>query len=76
MLENQIEDAICDKGIQGVNISISADIFVINMKIDKVFVDLSQIVIQEDLKNINIQNEVVMCVKCFVDIEKENIIFG
>ena len=76
ILEEQIEKSFNEKGLVGAKAYISADIFTLQMKIDKVFVDLSQMVIHENYENINIESEVVNCVKKYVDIKKENIIIS
>ncbi|MBE7074439.1 MAG: hypothetical protein E7376_00440 [Clostridiales bacterium] len=63
------------KGIHGAVVSISANIFEINMEINAVYVDLYNVVITENLKNINIKTEVVNVVKCYLNIEKSQVVF-
>ena len=57
MLETRIEDTLDSKGYKYIDVSISADIFVIEMKIERIFVDLGNLVIQHNEENINIKNE-------------------
>ncbi len=76
LLEDKIESSLEKSGIDGVEVYISADIFTLQMKIEKVFVDLSQMVIQGNLQNINIENEVVKCITTYIDIQMENIVIS
>lgn len=73
MLEEMIEKNLTDKGLKNVDISISADIFTTQMEIEAVYVDLSNLVIQENKQHINIENEVIETITSFVEIEKESI---
>lgn len=75
-LEKSIEKSLNNKGMTQIEIYISADIFTTSMKIESVYVDLSNLVIKPDNKHIDIQKEVVLIVKTYINIEKEKIIFG
>lgn len=63
------------KGIYGVVVSISANIFETNMQVNAVYVDLYNVVISENLKNINIKTEVASVVLKYINIDKEKVIF-
>ena len=76
MLETTIEDTLSNSGYKNIDVSISANIFVIEMKIETIFVDLSNLVIQQNDENINIKNEVVKCITSIISINKENIVFS
>ncbi len=76
MLEKSIENQISSKGLLNVDVSISADIFTIQMEIDAIYVDLCNLVIQGDEEHIDIRNEIVEVIVSFVDIEKEKVIFS
>lgn len=74
--EETIETAIKNRGLNGVKICISANIFDVNMKIDAIFVDLFNLVINEDMSHINTNEVVVECILKCLNIEKEKIIFN
>ncbi len=76
MLEKSIENKLSEDGLSNIDISISADIFTLQMTIDAVYVDLSNLVIQENSSHINIENEVIEVIVSFIDIKKENINFS
>ena len=76
MLETTMEETLSSEGYKNIDISISANIFVIEMKIETIFVDLGNLVIQQKDENINIKNEVVKCITSIVTISKENIVFS
>lgn len=76
MLEKSIENQISSKGLLNVDVSISADIFTIQMEIDAIYVDLCNLVIRGDEEHIDIRNEIVEVIVSFVDIEKEKVIFS
>lgn len=78
-LESWQESIILDleeKGILGVTVSISANIFEKNMIIDAVYVDLYNMVISDDLKNINIKTEVVNVIMDYVDVKEGDVVFN
>ena len=76
MLETSIENTLDSNGYKNIDVSISANIFVIEMKIETIFVDLTNLVIQQNNENINIKKEVVECITSIVNISKENIVFS
>lgn len=76
MLECSIEKALEDENLLNVDISISANIFTIQMIIETVYVDLSNLIIENNDKHINIKNEVVNVVTSFIKINKEDIVFS
>lgn len=69
-----IEVALEDEGIYGAVVSISANIFESDMQIEAVYVDLYNVVINGELRNTNIQTEVVNVVLNCLDIEKSKVI--
>lgn len=75
-LENMIVSDLEEKGIHNISIIISANIFTSEMKIDTVFVDLSQIVINENIEHIDINELVVNSILKYIQIEKSQIIFN
>ena len=52
-LNDMIEERLESSGYDNVDIIISADLYSYELQIEKVFVDLSQVVINEDLANID-----------------------
>lgn len=62
-------------GINGVVVSISANIFERNMQINAVYVDLYNVVISDKNKNINIKTEVVCVVLNYLDIDRDKVVF-
>lgn len=75
-LENMIEADLKEQGISNVSIKISANIFTNKMKIEAVFVDLSQVVINQNLEHIDINELVAKSVLKYVSIEKNNIVIN
>ena len=75
-LENMIEADLKEQGITNVSIKISANIFTNKMKIEAVFVDLSQVVINQNLEHIDINELVAKSVLKYVSIEKNNIVIN
>lgn len=70
-----INDDLNSRGIYGAVISISANIFDVDMQINNVFVDLYNVVITDNSKNINIKTEVVSVVLNYLNIDKGKVIF-
>ena len=75
-LEQQITKELSQRGIEQVDVIISADIFAEKMQIDLVFVDLKNLVILEKDKHIDIKKEVVSCILSIIDIKKEQVVFN
>ncbi|MDD4110138.1 MAG: stage III sporulation protein AF [Clostridia bacterium] len=63
------------KGISGVDLNINANIFTSDMKINAIFVDLSQVVINENMSHIDINELVKSSILKYITIEEDNIIF-
>ena len=59
MLEQGIETKLEKEGLLNIDISISADIFTTQMLIESIYVDLSNLVISNNDKHINIENEII-----------------
>lgn len=70
-----INDDLTNQGIYGVVVSISANIFEVNMVVDAVYVDLYNVVISDENKNINIKTEVVGVVLKYLEISKDKVVF-
>ncbi len=70
-----INEDLTEQGIHGVVVSISANIFEINMVVDAVYVDLCNVIISGENTNINIKTEVVSVVLRYLDISKEKVVF-
>ena len=73
-LKESIETELKNNGMVGAVVSVSANIFDVNMEIQAIYVDLYNLVITEELKNINIQTEVVSVVLGVVNIAKDKVI--
>ena len=71
----EINEAINNKKIVGVTVSISANIFESDMIIDAVYVDLYNAVINANDKNIDIMTEVKSVVIGILNIKEDKIIF-
>ena len=75
-LEKQILKNLEEKGIDGVSINVSANIFSYNMEIENVFVDLYHMVITAKDKNIDFKQEIKKSVRNYIAIKEVNIIFN
>ena len=71
----EINDDLVNGGIYGAVVSISANIFERNMEINAVYVDLYNVVISNENKNINIKTEVVRVVLNYINIKEDKVIF-
>ena len=69
-----IDNDLQNIGVYGAVVSISANIFEYNMKIDAVYVDLYNAVISENLMNKNIKAEVENVVLSIVDLDKNKVV--
>ena len=76
LIKAQIESELTELGINGVNISVNGDIFSDNMKIENIFVDLSEMVINENVQHTNIEKTVKQAVRKFVSLQEEQIIIN
>lgn len=74
-LENSITDHLKTEGVSGVQLNINANIFTQEMEINAIFVDLSQIVINENIKHIDINELVKSSIFKYISIDEEKIIF-
>lgn len=75
-LKNEIENKLDDKGLKNIEISISADIFTEKMVLDSVYVDISNLVIENSDQHIDIKKEVENVILSVLDIEREEIDFS
>ena len=76
MLETGIEKTLDSRGLENVDVSISADIFTTIMQIETIYVDFSNLVIRTEAEHIDIENEAVDVITSFIEIKKENIVFS
>ena len=76
MLETEIEKTLDSRGLENVDVSISADIFTTVMQIETIYVDFSNLVIRTEAEHIDIENEAVDVITSFIEIKKENIVFS
>ena len=76
MLETGIENTLDSRGLENVDVSISADIFTTVMQIETIYVDFSNLVIRTEAEHIDIENEAVDVITSFIEIKKENIVFS
>lgn len=74
-LSETIENELKNKGIIGVDVFVSADIFDYSFNVDAVYIDLYNVVINDNLVNINIKTEVVNVVLKNINISKDKVIF-
>lgn len=75
-LENMVVTDLEEQGIKGVSIIINANIFTNQMKIDTVFVDLSHVVINENMEHIDINELVANSILKYISINKSQIVFN
>ena len=73
-IEAMIESDLLEKGYKNIDIQLNANIFTNNMSIDAVFVDLSGLVISENLQHKNINDIVIESVLKYVNVPKSDII--
>lgn len=76
LLKKQIESGLKEKNIEGVVVSVYGDIFKNNMQIEKIFIDLSDLVIKEKNQHIDIEKTVIETIQNYIIIEKEKIEFN
>lgn len=74
-LEAAIMDEFKKNNLYGVRVSINANIFTREMEINAVFVDLSQVVINENLAHIDINELIKSSILKYINIDEEKIIF-
>ena len=75
-IENMIKLDLKEQGISNVELIISANIFTNEMVVDAVFVDLSQVVLNEKLEHIDINELVAKSILKYVSVKKSNIVFN
>lgn len=75
-LEKQISNEFENNMLKGVNIVVNGDIFEIEMQIKNVYVDLADLVINENTQHIDIRKTAKEIVLKYVDIKEEKIIFN
>lgn len=73
--EKSIINDLKREGISGVEININANIFTSDMEINAVFVDLSQVVINENIQHIDINELVKSSILKYITIDEDKIIF-
>lgn len=75
-IEKDILKDLENEGVRNLELNINANIFTYDLQIDTIFVDLSQVVINENLQHININELIKSSILKFVSIDCEKIIFG
>lgn len=75
-LKNEIQSKLTEKGLNNIEISISADIFIENMVLESVYVDISNLVIENPNQHIDIKKEVENVILSVLDIDREAIDFS
>lgn len=73
--EKSIINDLKREGINEVGININANIFTSDMEINAVFVDLSQVVINENIQHIDINELVKSSILKYINIDESKIIF-
>ena len=73
-IEEMIESDLQMEGFENVKVKINANIFTVNMSIDAVFVDLSNLVITENAKHKNTNDTIINSVLKYVNVNKSDII--
>ena len=75
-VENMIKFDLKEQGVENVEIILSANIFTNEMVVDAVFVDLSQVVLNEKTEHIDINELVAKSILKYVSVKKDNIVFN
>lgn len=75
-IENMIKLDLKEQGVENVELILSANIFTNDMVIEAVFVDLSQVVLNEKLEHIDINELVAKSILKYVSVNKNNIVFN
>ena len=75
LCKQAVEAEIESRGIDGVKVTAYGNIFDIDMKIEKIFVDLSELVINEKTEHIDIKKTVTDIVLNMTNLKKEQIEF-
>ena len=75
-LKNEIDAKLVSMGYQNIEVSIYADIFTSNMVIENIYVDISNLVIENNGQHIDIKKEVENVILSVLDIDKEAIEFS
>ncbi len=75
-MQNMVEADLAENGVSNVQIIINANVFTEKMQIDAVFVDLSQVVINENQEHIDINELVISSILKYVSVDRSNIVFN
>lgn len=73
-IEEMIESDLKEEGFENVTVKINANIFTVNMSIDAVFVDLTNLVITKNAKHKNTNDTIINSVLKYVNVNKSDII--
>ncbi len=76
LLKKEIESDLKENNLDGVEVSIYGDIFSDEMQIEKIFVDLTNLVINDKNQHIDIEKTVIETIQKYVLLEKEKIEFN
>lgn len=74
-LENDLINTFNNAGIKGVSVVVNSDIFNENFKINKIYIDLVNVVLSNENSHINIKVELLKLVQSKVSIAKEDVVF-
>lgn len=75
LLETKIQDELKQNFIDGVEIYLSANVFDVNMEINAVYVNLSGLVINDKIENIDIKTKILNIIKNNMAVKEGEIIF-
>lgn len=76
LLKKQIESDLKEQNLQGIEVSVYGDIFSDDMQIEKIFVDLSNLVINDKNQHIDIEKTVIETIQKYILVEKEKVEFN
>ena len=75
-IEEMIELDLKEVGLEGVLVQLNANIFAKNMEIEVVFVDLSNLVLAENLQHKDINELIIISVLKYVNVPKSDIVIS
>lgn len=76
MLKKEIESDLKENNLEGIEISVYGDIFSDEMQIEKIFVDLTNLVINDKNQHIDIEKTVIATIQKYILVGKEKIEFN
>lgn len=73
-LENQIIKKLSEEGFEGVAVIVSSNIYSEQLEVNKIHVDLVNLVLKNKDKHININKEITNVITSIINIKEENIL--